>query len=166
MRRYGVLLSLPLGLRPWARHPSVCVRLGDLGGVAQINLVLKTVSYYPQTEEWREPPGWWTLSEGTSRVFRSTLQGFWINRLSASHCYLRLLTQLAMISLYDGTLWRLLIWLIVCTTLVALVTYLVLITSTRTWAKMLKVRIHYLAAFWQTNPPAKSHAWLEVKPFL
>jgi hypothetical protein len=34
-----------------ARHPSACVRLGDLGGVAQINLVLKTVSYYPQTEE-------------------------------------------------------------------------------------------------------------------
>jgi hypothetical protein len=27
------------------------VRLGDLGGVAQINIVLKTVSYYPQTEE-------------------------------------------------------------------------------------------------------------------
>jgi hypothetical protein len=27
------------------------VRLGDLCGVAQINLVLKTVSYYPQTEE-------------------------------------------------------------------------------------------------------------------
>jgi hypothetical protein len=37
--------------RPRARHPSTCVRLGDLGGVAQINLVLKTVSYYPQTEE-------------------------------------------------------------------------------------------------------------------
>jgi hypothetical protein len=27
------------------------VRLGDLSGVAQINLILKTVSYYPQTEE-------------------------------------------------------------------------------------------------------------------
>jgi hypothetical protein len=27
------------------------VRLGDLSGVAQINHVLKTVSYYPQTEE-------------------------------------------------------------------------------------------------------------------
>jgi hypothetical protein len=26
------------------------VRLGDLNGVAQINLVLKTVSYYPQTK--------------------------------------------------------------------------------------------------------------------
>jgi hypothetical protein len=34
------------------------------------------MSYYPQTKEWREPPGWWTLSEGTSRVFRSTLQGY------------------------------------------------------------------------------------------
>jgi hypothetical protein len=75
MRQDGVLLSLLLGLRPRARHLSACVRLGDLGGVAQINLVLKTVSYYPQTEEWREPTGWWTLSEGTSRVFRSTLQG-------------------------------------------------------------------------------------------
>jgi hypothetical protein len=51
MRRYGVLLSLLLGLRPRARHPSACVRLGDLSGIAQINLVLKTVSYYPQTEE-------------------------------------------------------------------------------------------------------------------
>jgi hypothetical protein len=27
------------------------VRLGDLSGVAQINLVLETVSYYPQIEE-------------------------------------------------------------------------------------------------------------------
>jgi hypothetical protein len=27
------------------------VRLGDVSGVAQVNLVLKTVSYYPQTEE-------------------------------------------------------------------------------------------------------------------
>jgi hypothetical protein len=51
MRQYGVLLSLLLGLRPLARHPSACVRLGDLSDVAQINLVLKTVSYYPQTEE-------------------------------------------------------------------------------------------------------------------
>jgi hypothetical protein len=48
MRRYGVLLSLLLGLRLRARHPSTCVRLGDLGGVAQINLVLKTVSYHPK----------------------------------------------------------------------------------------------------------------------
>jgi hypothetical protein len=48
MRRYGVLLSLLLGLRPRALHPSACVRLGDLSGVAQINLLLKTVSYYPK----------------------------------------------------------------------------------------------------------------------
>jgi hypothetical protein len=166
MRRYGVLLSLLLGLRPRACHPSACVRLGDLSGVAQINLVLKTVSYYPQTKEWQEPPGWWTLCDVTSRVFRSTLQGLWINRLSASHRHLRLLTRLAMISLSDWTLWRLLLWLIVCTTLVAIVGYLVMITSTRTWAKIRKVRIHYLAAFWQTNPLAKSLAWLEVKSFL
>jgi hypothetical protein len=51
MRWYGVLLSLLLGLRTRARHPSACVGLGDLSGVAQINLVLKTVSYYPETEE-------------------------------------------------------------------------------------------------------------------
>jgi hypothetical protein len=51
MRRYEILLSLLLGLRPRARHLSAYVRLGDLGGVAQINLVLKTVSYYSQTEE-------------------------------------------------------------------------------------------------------------------
>jgi hypothetical protein len=51
MRRYGVLLLLLLWLWPRARHPSACMRLGDLGGVAQINLVLKTVSYHPQTEE-------------------------------------------------------------------------------------------------------------------
>jgi hypothetical protein len=76
MSRYGVLLSLLLGLRPRACHPSACVRLGDLGGVAQINLVLKTVSYYPKTEDWQEPPGWWTLGEGTFHVFRSMLQGY------------------------------------------------------------------------------------------
>jgi hypothetical protein len=76
MRRYEVLLSLLLGLRPRARHPSACVRLGDLGVVAQINLVFKIVSYYPQTKEWQEPLGWWTLGEDTSRVFRSTLQGY------------------------------------------------------------------------------------------
>jgi hypothetical protein len=51
MRWYGVLLSLPLGLRPRARHLSACVRLGSLSGIAQINLVLKIVNYYPQTEE-------------------------------------------------------------------------------------------------------------------
>jgi hypothetical protein len=50
MRLYGVLLSLLLGLRPRARHPSACMRLGDLGGVAQIILVLKTVGYHPQTK--------------------------------------------------------------------------------------------------------------------
>jgi hypothetical protein len=32
--------------------PPECMReAGDLGGVAQINLVLKTVSYYSQTEQ-------------------------------------------------------------------------------------------------------------------
>jgi hypothetical protein len=31
-------------------------------------------SYYSQIEEWQEPPGWWTLSEGTTGVFSSTLQ--------------------------------------------------------------------------------------------
>jgi hypothetical protein len=75
MWRYKILLSLILGLQPRARHLSAWVRLGDISGVAQINLVLKTVSYYSQTEEWRELTGWWTLSEGTSRVFKSTLQG-------------------------------------------------------------------------------------------
>jgi hypothetical protein len=48
--------------------------------------------------------------------------------------------------------------LIVCTTLVTIVAYLVMVTSTRTLDKILKVRIHYLAAFWQTNPLSKSHA--------
>jgi hypothetical protein len=62
----------------------------------------------------------------------------WINRLLATHRYLRLLNLLAMLSLYDGTLWRLLLWLIVCITLIAIVAYLVMITSTRTWAKMWK----------------------------
>jgi hypothetical protein len=71
---FGVLNSMVL--KPFSCCPSACVRLGDLCGITQINLVLKTVSYYPQTEEWREPPGWWTLSEGTSHVFRSTLQGY------------------------------------------------------------------------------------------
>jgi hypothetical protein len=127
MRQYGVLLSLLLGLRPRARHPSACVRLGDLSGVAKINLVLKTVSYYPQTEEWQEPPGWWTLREGTSRVFRSTLQGF-----ESIDC--RPLTVIwdylpdwswypFMMELCEDYC-----WLIVCTTLIAIVAYLVMIT--------------------------------------
>jgi hypothetical protein len=158
MRRYGVLLSLLLGLRPRARHPSACVRLGDLSGVAQINLILKTVSYYPQTEEWREPPGWWTLSKGTSRVFRSTLQGF-----ESIDC--RPLTVIW--DYLPDSPWYPLWWNFVkiitlincCTTLVAIVAYLVMITSTRTWAKMWKVRIHYLVAFWQINPQAKILAY-------
>jgi hypothetical protein len=164
MRRYRVLLSLLLGLRPRARHPSACVRLGDLGGVAQINLVLKTVCYYPQTEEWREPPGWWTLSEGTSRVFRSTLQGYKsidCRPLTVTWDYLPYWPWYP----FMMELVKIITWLIVVTTLVAIVAYLVMFTSTRTWAKILKVRIHYLAAFWQTNPLAKSHAWLELKSF-
>jgi hypothetical protein len=46
-------------------------------------------------------------------VFRFTLQGLCINRLSASHCYPRLLNQRAMISLNDGTMRNLLRELIV-----------------------------------------------------
>jgi hypothetical protein len=36
MRRYRVLLSLLLGLRPRACYPSACVRLGDLSGVVGV----------------------------------------------------------------------------------------------------------------------------------
>jgi hypothetical protein len=164
MRWYGVLLSLLLGLRPWARHPSACVRLGDLSGVAQINLVLKTVRYYPQTEEWREPLGWWTLSEGTFHLFRSTLQGY-----ESIDCRpLTVIWDYLPDWPWYPLRWnfvKMIIWLIFCTTLVVIVAYLVMITSTRTWAKIWKVRTHYLAAFWQTNPLAKSLAWLEVKSF-
>jgi hypothetical protein len=68
-----VILRMTSYGNPRARHPISCVRPGDLTGVAQIDLLIKNVSYYPQTEEWWEPPGWWTLSEDTSRVFRSGL---------------------------------------------------------------------------------------------
>jgi hypothetical protein len=47
MMRYMNFALLILGLQPRARHLSTCVRLGDLGGVAQINLVLKTVASDP-----------------------------------------------------------------------------------------------------------------------
>jgi hypothetical protein len=127
MRRYGVLLSLLLGLQPRARHPSTCVRLGDLGSVAQINLVLKTVSYYPQTEEWWESPGWWTLGEDTSRVFRSTLQG-----LNQSIVGLSPSSETTYPTGHDIPLWwnfvKIITWIIVCTTLVAIVADLVMIT--------------------------------------
>jgi hypothetical protein len=158
MRRYGVLLSLLLGLRPQARHPSACVRLGDLSGVAQINLVLKTVSYYPQTEEWREPPGWWT-----SRVFRSTLQGF-----KSIDC--RPLTVIwdyliywpwypFMMELCEDHY-----WLIVCTTLIAIAAYLVKITLLEHELKC-ESKDSLLSSFLANNPLAKSLAWLEVKSF-
>jgi hypothetical protein len=154
MRQYGVLLSLLLGLRPRARHPSACVRLGDLSSVAQINLVLKTVSYYPQTEEWRDPPGWWTLGKGTSRVFRSTLQGY-----ESIDC--RPLTVIwdclpdwpwypFMMELCEHYYLINCLYNFGCNSCLSNND-----TSTRTWAKILKVRIHYLVAFWQTNPQAK-----------
>jgi hypothetical protein len=160
MRRYGVLLSLLLGLRPRARHPSACARLGDLSGVTQINLGLKTMSYYPQTEEWREPPGWWTLSEGTSRVFRSTLQGYesidcrpltviW-DYLPDWPWYPFMMDFVKIITL-----------LIVCITLVAIVAYLVMITSTRTWAKM-----WLLSSFLANKPTSQEPCMIEVKSFL
>jgi hypothetical protein len=162
MRQYGVLLSILLGLRPRARHPSACVRLGDLSGVAQINLVLNTVSYYPQTEGnrlvgellVRTPP---VCLGPPCKVMNQSIVG-----LSPS-------SETTYPTGHDIPLWwnfvKIITWLIVCTTLVAIVAYLIMVTSTRTWAKILKVRIHYLAAFWQTNPIAKSHAWLEVMSF-
>jgi hypothetical protein len=146
MRRYGVLLSLLLGLRPRARQSSACVRLGDLSGVAQINLVLKTVSYYPQTEEWREPPGGELLVRAPPvclgppcKVMNQSIVG-----LSPS-------SETTYSTGHDIPLWWnfvKIITLINCLyNLVAIVAYLVMITSTRTWAKIWKVRIHYLAAF-------------------
>jgi hypothetical protein len=42
--------------------------------------------------------------------------------------------------------------------MIAIVAYLVMITSTRTLAKNVKVRFHYLVVFLQTNPLAKSLA--------
>jgi hypothetical protein len=164
MRRYGVLLSLLLGLWPRARHPSACVRLGDLSVIAQINLVLKTLSYYLQTEEWWEPPCWWTLGEGTfvclgppCKVMNQSIVG-----LSPS-------SETTYPTGHDIPLWwnfvKIIISINCLYNLIVIVAYLVMVTSTRTWAKMLKVRIHYLAAFWQTNPQAKSLAWLEVKSF-
>jgi hypothetical protein len=90
----------------------------------------------------------------------------WINQLSG----LSPLSKTTYPTSHDIPLWcnfvKIIIWLIVCTTMTAIVAYLVIITSTRTWAKILKVRIHYLVSFWQINPLAKSHAWLEVKSFL
>jgi hypothetical protein len=165
MRPYRVLLSLLLGLRPRAHHRSACVRLGDLSGVAQINLVLKTVSYYPQPKEWREPPGWWTLSEGTSRVFRSTLQGY-----ESIDC-----RPLNVIWDYlPDWPWYPLWWN--CVKIITLINCLYIFGcnsclsrndySIRRCAKILKVRIHYLAAFWQTKPTSQKPCMIRGKVFL
>jgi hypothetical protein len=165
MRRYGVLLSLLLGLRPQACSPSACVRLGDLSGVAQINLVLKTVSYYPQTEEWREPPGWWTISEGISRVFRSTLQGF-----ESIDCRPLTVIRDCLISWPWYPLWWNFVKIITlinclynfgCDSCLYRNDY-----STRRWAKIMKVRIHYLAALWQTKPTSQKPCMIRGKVFL
>jgi hypothetical protein len=80
------------------------VRLDVLGGGIADSLVPGTVSFYPKRKIF------WNRLVGVSsigaplRVFRSSLQGFQINRLSASQHYLRLLNQLAMIFLNDGTM--------------------------------------------------------------
>jgi hypothetical protein len=158
MRRYGVLLSLLLGLRPRARHLSASVRLGDLSGVAQINLALKTVSYYPQTEEWwdrlvgellvRAPP---VCLGPPCKVYESIdcrpLTIIW-DYLPDWPWY-PLWWNFVKIIILINCLYN----------LVAIVAYLVIITSTRTWAKMWKVRIHFSVDFWQINPQAKSLAY-------
>jgi phage shock protein PspC (stress-responsive transcriptional regulator) len=95
---------------PWWRSP--------------VNLVLKTVASDPNPRS----DGNLMVGELLVRALSVCLGPpckVRINRLSTSHRYLRLLIRLAMISLYDGTLWRLLLWLIVCTTLIAIVAYLV-----------------------------------------
>jgi hypothetical protein len=164
MRWHGVLLSLLLGLRPRARHPSACVRLGDLGGIAQINLVLRLWAIIPKPKN----DGNRLVGELLVRTPPVCL-GPPCNVINQSIVGLSPSSETAYPTGHDVSLWwnlwKLLLWLIVCTTLVAIVAYLVMITSTRTWAKNVKVRIHYLVAFWQTNPQAKSLTWLEVKSF-
>jgi hypothetical protein len=66
------------------------------------SLVPGTVDYYPKPRIF----GNCFVGVGSVgaplRVFRFTLQGLLIHRLSASHRYPRLLNQVAMISLDDG----------------------------------------------------------------
>jgi hypothetical protein len=157
MRQYGVLLSLLLGLRPWARHPSACVRLGDLSGVAQINLVLKTVSYYPQTDEWRNRLVGVLLVRIPSvclgppcKVMNQSIVG-----LSPSSETTYPTSHDIPLRWNFVKIFTLINWLhsLGCDSFLSSNDY-----STRTWAIIWKVRIHYLAVFGkQTHKPKALH---------
>jgi hypothetical protein len=82
----------------------------------------------------------------------------WINQFSASHCYLRLLTPLAMRSLVMEVD-EYYAWLIVLYNLSVLAAYVVKIKPARTCAKILNVRTYYLLLFSKSNPMAR-------KPFM
>jgi hypothetical protein len=115
MRQHRILLLLLSicllpGLQPGGGY--LCEAGGTRSGMPD-SLVPGTVSYYPNQRIFGNRLVGVDFVGAPLRVFRSTLQGFGINRLSASHRYLRLLNQLAMISPNDGTMRNLLCQLIV-----------------------------------------------------
>jgi hypothetical protein len=165
MRRYGVLLSLLLGLRPRACSLSACVRLGDLSGVAQINLVLKTVSYYPKPR-----------NDGNRLVGELLVTappvclGPPCKVLNQSIVGLSPLSETTYPTGHDIPLWWNFVEIISminclynfgCNSCLSRNDY-----STRRWAKILKVMIHYLAAFWQTKPTSQKPCMIRGKVFL
>jgi hypothetical protein len=72
-------------------------------GKYQISLVPRTVSVDPKLRTFRNRLVGAIFVSAPFRVLGLPCKGL-INQLSASHPYLRLLNQLAMISLNDGTL--------------------------------------------------------------
>jgi hypothetical protein len=102
---------------------------------------------------------WWLSSRGHPTVCLGLPCKVWINRLSASHRYLRLLTPLAMRSLMmevdEYYVWLIVLYNLVCTRWQILVK----IKPTRTCAKILKVKTYSLLLFSKRNSVAK-------KPFM
>jgi hypothetical protein len=105
---------------------------------------------------------WWLSSWGHPTVCLGLPCKIWINRLSASHRYLRLLTPLAMrylmMEVKEHYAWLIILYNIVCTILANLESN----KPTRTCAKILKVRTYSLLLFSKRNPVAKSLSCLEL----
>jgi hypothetical protein len=156
MRRRGILLFLLLGYVSrlatggvrWVRVPH---------GVCRIACT-KDCKIRSRPEEFWEPLGG-CPREGHPTVCLGLPCKVWINRLSASHRYLRLLTPLAMRSLMmevdEYYAWLIVLYNFVCTR------WLILVKTkpTRTCAKILKVRTYSLLLFSKSNPVAR-------KPFM
>jgi hypothetical protein len=156
MRRQGILLLLILG----------CVSRLATGGVWWVRVprgvyriaCTKDCKIRSRPEDFLGT-AWWLSSRGHPTVCLGLPCKVWINRLSASRRYLRLLTPLAMRSLMmevdDYHDWLFELYKLVCTRLANLEKN----KPTRTCAKILKVRTYTLLLFSKRNLVA-------IKPFM